>query len=50
MLQGLADQDALNFGVAAAVLKHSIYGDFNLVNVQEVERLAAGDQSGRIQR
>ncbi len=50
LLRGRPDQEALEFGVAAAVLKHSIYGDFNLVNVQEVERLAAGDQSGRILR
>ena len=50
LLHGRPDQAALDFGVAAAVLKHSIYGDFNLVNVQEVERLAAGDHSGRILR
>lgn len=40
----------LNFGVAAACLKHSIAGDFNAVSVGEVERLAAGEGSGRVQR
>ena len=33
------DQDAVNFGVAAAVLKHSIPGDFNLVSIAEVQNL-----------
>lgn len=33
------DQDAVNFGVAAAVLKHSIHGDFNLVSIAEVQNL-----------
>ena len=47
---GKAEKDALEFAVAAACLKHSIYGDFNLVSRDEVERLAAGEKSGRIQR
>ena len=33
------DQDTVNFGVAAAVLKHSIPGDFNLVSIAEVQNL-----------
>jgi 2-dehydro-3-deoxygluconokinase len=33
------DQDTANFGVAAAVLKHSIHGDFNLVSIAEVQNL-----------
>jgi 2-dehydro-3-deoxygluconokinase len=33
------DQDTVNFGVAAAVLKHSIHGDFNLVSIAEVQNL-----------
>jgi len=41
---------ALNFAVAASCLKHSIYGDFNLVTVAEVEKLMAGDVSGRVSR
>jgi 2-dehydro-3-deoxygluconokinase len=43
-------QKALNFAVAASCLKHSIFGDFNMVNVSEVEQLMAGDASGRVSR
>lgn len=43
-------QDAINFAVAASCLKHSIEQDFNLVSVSEVEALAAGNASGRVQR
>jgi 2-dehydro-3-deoxygluconokinase len=43
-------QRALNFAIAASCLKHSIYGDFNLVTVAEVEKLMAGDASGRVSR
>ena len=43
-------QRALEFAVAASCLKHSILGDFNRVNVAEVENLAGGDGSGRVQR
>ena len=35
----MQDQDAVEFGLAAAVLKHSIPGDFNLVSVEEVQNL-----------
>jgi 2-dehydro-3-deoxygluconokinase len=41
---------ALNFAVAASALKHTIPGDFNLVTRAEVERLAAGDGRGRVNR
>ena len=41
---------ALDFAVAASVLKHSIFGDFNLVTATEVEALAAGNTSGRVSR
>ncbi len=44
------DQKALHFAVAASCLKHTIYGDANLVTVQEVEKLMAGDASGRVSR
>ncbi len=44
------DQDALNFAVAASCLKHTVYGDFNLVTVDEVEKLMSGDASGRVAR
>lgn len=42
--------DALRFAVAASCLKHSIFGDFNLVSVDEVEKLMGGDASGRVSR
>jgi 2-dehydro-3-deoxygluconokinase len=44
------DQKALNFAVAASALKHTIYGDANLVSVAEVEKLMKGDASGRVAR
>ncbi len=44
------DQNALNFAVAASCLKHTIKGDFNLVTVEEVEKLMSGDASGRVSR
>lgn len=42
--------EALEFAVAASALKHTINGDFNLVSAEEVETLAGGDASGRVQR
>lgn len=44
------DQKALNFAVATSCLKHTISGDFNLVTVEEVEKLMSGDASGRVSR
>ena len=44
------DQRALNFAVAASCLKHTVYGDFNLMSVNEVEQLMGGDGSGRVVR
>lgn len=44
------DQKALEFAVAASCLKHTIYGDFNMVSVSEVEKLMGGDASGRVSR
>lgn len=44
------DQRALDFAVAASCLKHTIYGDFNLATVTEVENLMKGDGSGRVSR
>ena len=46
----MSDDEALEFAVAASCLKHSIPGDFNRVSVAEVQRLAGGDASGRVQR
>ena len=44
------DQNALNFAVAASCLKHTVYGDYNQVTVDEVEKLMGGDASGRVAR
>ena len=44
------DQKALEFAAAASCLKHTVYGDYNLVSVQEVENLMRGDGSGRVSR
>ena len=50
MLDGKNFKDALEFGVAASALKHTIPGDFNLVSRSDVENLVGGDGSGRVQR
>ena len=47
---GEDNQKALDFAVAASCLKHTVYGDFNLVTVPEVEALMGGDGSGRVVR
>jgi 2-dehydro-3-deoxygluconokinase len=49
-LAGKGPQEALEFAVAASCLKHTVFGDFNLMSVDEVETLAGGDASGRVQR
>lgn len=43
-------QKVLNFASAASCLKHTIHGDFNLVTIEEVEKLMSGDLSGRVSR
>lgn len=50
LLSGKDTQQAVEFAVAASALKHSIEGDYNRVTVAEVEKLAGGDASGRVQR
>jgi 2-dehydro-3-deoxygluconokinase len=50
LLNGRDGAAALRFAVAASALKQTIPGDFNRVSVNEVERLAGGDASGRVQR
>ena len=50
LLCGYDDQEAINFAVAASCLKHSIEHDFNQMRVEEVEALAKGNASGRVQR
>ena len=50
LLTGKSTQEAVEFAVAASALKHSIEGDYNMVTLSEMEKLAGGDGSGRIQR
>jgi 2-dehydro-3-deoxygluconokinase len=49
-LTGRELDSALRFAVAASALKQTIPGDFNRVSLAEVDRLLAGDASGRVQR
>ncbi len=49
-LNGCGSQETIEIAVAASCLKHSIEGDFNLVSMDEVMKLAGGDGSGRVQR
>ncbi len=44
------DAEALEFAVAAAALKHSIPGDWNLSTEKDIRALAGGDRSGRVRR
>ena len=50
LLSGKDSRSAIEFAVAASALKHSIEGDYNRVSTSEVEKLAGGDASGRVQR
>jgi 2-dehydro-3-deoxygluconokinase len=50
LLKKDSTKDALEFAVAASCLKQTIPGDFNLVSVDEVEKLAKGSGSGRVER
>ena len=49
-LNGYDSQGIIEFAVAASCLKHSIEGDYNMVTMDEVAKLAGGDGSGRVQR
>jgi len=54
LIYGLSTQKdvgaALEYAVALSCLKHSISGDFALIEKGEVEKLLGGDASGRVQR
>lgn len=50
MLHDYYAQDAIEFATAASCLKHSVEGDYNMVSVDEVNALANGNASGRVQR
>ena len=44
------EQRALNIAVAACCLKHTVAGDYNLITVEEIEKLLDGDFSGKVSR
>jgi len=44
------DQEALEFALAASVLKHSIPGDANFVSLEEVNQLKEGKNVGKLLR
>jgi 2-dehydro-3-deoxygluconokinase len=50
VLAGRSLEASLRFAVAASALKQTIPGDFNRVTVAEVDALARGEASGRVQR
>ena len=50
LVNGYEPKAAIEFAVAASCLKHSVEGDYNMMSVAEVQNLAGGDASGRVQR
>ena len=50
LVSGYESQKAIEFAVAASCLKHSIEGDYNMVSLAEVNALANGNATGRVQR
>lgn len=50
ILTGWTPQETIEFAVAASCLKQTIYGDFNMMTFREVQNLAGGESSGRVQR
>lgn len=50
LVSGMSQSEALEFAVAASALKHTIPGDVNMVSIQEVQSLAAGNTNGRVER
>ena len=50
LLAEKAPQDAINFAAAASCLKHTIEHDVNLVTIEEVDALVAGNSTCRVQR
>lgn len=50
LITGKKPEEAIEFAAAASALKHTIHGDFNLVSVEEVDKLAQGNASGRVER
>jgi 2-dehydro-3-deoxygluconokinase len=50
LVSGRTPEASLHFAVAASALKQTIPGDFNRVTEAEIDLLAGGDASGRVQR
>lgn len=50
LTRGYDAQRAIEFATAASCLKHSVEGDYNMASLTEVEALAGGNASGRVQR
>jgi len=50
LLKKNSTKEALQFAVAASCLKQTIPGDFNLVSIDEVDKLSKGSGSGRVER
>lgn len=49
-MSGMAPQEVVEFGTAAAVWKHTIPGDWNRGSVAEIQALAAGAGGGVVKR
>ncbi|WP_299892036.1 sugar kinase [uncultured Lacinutrix sp.] len=43
-------QKAINIAVASCCLKHTIYGDYNLVSVDDIEHFLGGENKGEVSR
>ncbi len=43
-------QKAINIAVASCCLKHTIYGDYNLVSTKDINNFLAGNNNGEVSR
>ncbi|MEM6687123.1 MAG: sugar kinase [Bacteroidota bacterium] len=43
-------QKAINIAVASCCLKHTIYGDYNLVSTKDIDTFLAGNNNGKVSR
>lgn len=50
LLNGMGNEDTLQFGAAANALKHTIIGDTNMVTAEEVKALVESGGTGRLRR
>lgn len=50
ILSGYTMENSLEFGIAAAALKHTIPGDLNIATIDEVLKLTLGDGAARVER